>query len=443
MTEAAERSRQLRRLLKNQEALDLIEEALRSDPESAELLTEKAVILETGLKDYNAALEAYRTILDKEPLRLSALSAAGMLSYMLGDDQNTEIYLKKLTELCPDFSAPAWRILGNLSSRRKDEKLARAYYEKALSLNPALHRAVLSLAAIHTNESDFRTALHLLDTLPSQEDSWNKNPFYAEWLFVKGRTLRSAGRHSEAREFIDRYNELRKDARGLKEKAFIDADDGKTEEALLSLAEAASLLKGVTDPEMQRKTAQLLYSAGKYRESLDYWEALLSEDPANPESLMHKADILSRMKDAAAASEIYEELLRRYPDDQHILFSYAVSLDRTSQFSKSYDIYNKIVKSDPDFGGAWNNLGYACYRLQRYEEAADHYTKSIECREDFAGAWYNRACVHALSGKTEESLSDLSEAVRLRERYRTTARTDPDFDPIRSLPDFLMIVKEA
>jgi hypothetical protein len=55
---------------------------------------------------------------------------------------------------------------------------------------------------------------------------------------------------------------------------------------------------------------------------------------------------------------------------------------------------------------------------------------------------YNLACSESLSGSTADAIDHLRRAVDASEKFRVDARTDSDFDPIRSEPSFKALIGE-
>ncbi len=81
------------------------------------------------------------------------------------------------------------------------------------------------------------------------------------------------------------------------------------------------------------------------------------------------------------------------------------------------------------------------YREQRYDEAADVLREAIERYPEHAGLHYNLACFESLAGEPVESVvSHLRRAIELYPRFRESAATDDDFNPVRESPEFLSAV---
>ena len=94
---------------------------------------------------------------------------------------------------------------------------------------------------------------------------------------------------------------------------------------------------------------------------------------------------------------------------------------------------------EPDGWEIWEPVRQL-YADGRYGEAADRGRDLIEANPDYPLPLYNLACVEALSGRTADALEHLRRAIELSERYRSYAKGDSDFDPIRDEPDFKELV---
>ena len=70
--------------------------------------------------------------------------------------------------------------------------------------------------------------------------------------------------------------------------------------------------------------------------------------------------------------------------------------------------------------------------LGKHKEAILSHEKAIEIDPESANAYYNLACCYALQNNLEKSLEKLSQAINLDSQCREDAKTDTDFDQIRS-----------
>jgi tetratricopeptide (TPR) repeat protein len=80
------------------------------------------------------------------------------------------------------------------------------------------------------------------------------------------------------------------------------------------------------------------------------------------------------------------------------------------------------------------------YDSGRYGEAADRGRELIEAHPEYAGLLYNVACCESLAGRTADATEHLGQAIRLANRFRSYAKEDSDFDPIRDEPAFKELI---
>jgi hypothetical protein len=83
------------------------------------------------------------------------------------------------------------------------------------------------------------------------------------------------------------------------------------------------------------------------------------------------------------------------------------------------------------------------YEAGEYAEAADAARATVEASGRFQPL-YNLACCESLAGRTSDAIGHLRLALegteRYRERLRSLAAEDSDFDPIRNEPEFKELV---
>ncbi len=76
------------------------------------------------------------------------------------------------------------------------------------------------------------------------------------------------------------------------------------------------------------------------------------------------------------------------------------------------------------------------FRAERWEEAIELIAEGLRERPGDPALLYNLACAESRAGRPLDALTHLGEAVRKDRKYAESARTDPDFDPIRREPGF-------
>ncbi|NET57961.1 MAG: tetratricopeptide repeat protein [Symploca sp. SIO2E6] len=71
------------------------------------------------------------------------------------------------------------------------------------------------------------------------------------------------------------------------------------------------------------------------------------------------------------------------------------------------------------------------------------FDKAIEIKPDKDEAWYNKACCYGLQNNIDLAIENLQQAIQLNpDENREMAKTDSDFDNIRSEPRFQALIQE-
>jgi tetratricopeptide (TPR) repeat protein len=94
---------------------------------------------------------------------------------------------------------------------------------------------------------------------------------------------------------------------------------------------------------------------------------------------------------------------------------------------------------EPDGWEIWAPLN-PLYQAGRYAEAADLGRQLVEAHPQYAGLLYNLACCESLAGRAVDAVDHLRRAIDRSERFRSYAREDSDFDPIRDAPGFRELI---
>lgn len=98
--------------------------------------------------------------------------------------------------------------------------------------------------------------------------------------------------------------------------------------------------------------------------------------------------------------------------------------------------YTKVVEADPEDKLAWYCLGVAKHYQGKHAEARADYQRAGDLGFEPAMVAYNMACSHSVDGNAELALKYLGEALRLGFDDYAYIAEDPDFDPIREMPEF-------
>jgi hypothetical protein len=94
---------------------------------------------------------------------------------------------------------------------------------------------------------------------------------------------------------------------------------------------------------------------------------------------------------------------------------------------------------EPDGWELWTPLN-PLYEAGEYSEAADRGRELVEAHPQYAGLYYNVACCESLAGRAADAVDHLRSAIDRSERFRSYAKEDSDFDPIRDEPAFKELI---
>jgi cupin domain len=93
----------------------------------------------------------------------------------------------------------------------------------------------------------------------------------------------------------------------------------------------------------------------------------------------------------------------------------------------------------PDGWELWAPLN-PLYAAGEYAEAADRGRELVEAHPQYPGLLYNVACCESLAGRTADAIDHLASAIDRAEHFRSFAKEDSDFDPIREEPAFKELI---
>ena len=105
--------------------------------------------------------------------------------------------------------------------------------------------------------------------------------------------------------------------------------------------------------------------------------------------------------------------------------------------------YDAALAIKPDKHEALYNKGNALSALGRKEEAIACYDAALAIKPDLHEALYNKACCYALQENLTEAITWLEQAIDLSSEYAAMAKTDSDFDLIRSHPQFQALLNST
>jgi tetratricopeptide (TPR) repeat protein len=129
-------------------------------------------------------------------------------------------------------------------------------------------------------------------------------------------------------------------------------------------------------------------------------------------------------------------------EETEIAFAQGSIYRERHTYGKAVPFFCKVLESEPGHPAATIGLGWCLKRTGRLAEAIAPYVESLQSHPKMAILHYNLACYLSLLGRTAESLTALEQAFKIDEDFRKLAKTESDFDPISTLPEFQRLIRD-
>lgn len=228
----------LKSLKRFEEALAAYDRALAIEPRFAAAHHHRASVLQE-LRHHDEALTGFGRALALNPRAFEALHNRGLLLINMGHDAEAAADLKQAVALRPD-AAESWNNLGNALANLGEIEEALESYDRALALRPDFASALYNRAnLLQDRMGRFAEAVLLYDKAvalaPEFADGWNN----------RGNALRGLGRIEEGFASYERALSLRPDhPDALKGRAQLFFESGRVMEGIDAFMQAARLVHG-------------------------------------------------------------------------------------------------------------------------------------------------------------------------------------------------------
>ncbi len=118
------------------------------------------------------------------------------------------------------------------------------------------------------------------------------------------------------------------------------------------------------------------------------------------------------------------------------LYLQGEALRELQQHAEALVPLKQAAERAPEDIRIWLAIGWCQKRIGRVDLAIDALQRALAVAPGEALLHYNLACYMALLGEKTRVLDHLSQALAIDPNYRDLIDEEPDFDPIRSDPDF-------
>jgi tetratricopeptide (TPR) repeat protein len=353
---------------KNDRAMALIEELLQDTPEDTDILAMYARVMQKERK-LSQAVEAYEKVLDISPEKRNVYLILGGLYVQMDQlDRAIEVF-SQLIEKFPDSYA-GHLFLGKILLEKGEDAAAEHHLERALELESDMLEPRFELLRLYKSRAEgFR------EIVVEKGDA------------ITGISLRLYGKYNaDIEQAILKYNP------GLT--SVNDIREGQT----LRFPGIGMIGDSPDSRELRTKIIR------QYRE-------ILRERPKNIRAALELAEYYLHNGLDAEAARLLEELGRRSADEDEIVGSVAGFYLDEKNYADAAVILEGMLAGAPGSSDLHNAAGIAYYGLKENDKAISHFRQVQPDSRFYADAVIYAAFLYQESGRLDEAMQFLSEAV--------------------------------
>ena len=351
----------------NAQAVKYLDEALSFDSDNAALRLKLACAYER-LGKFDLAAEQYNLALEK-----SSNSADVLISL--------ENLWKQKIDTNPN-DAEAYANLGAVLQRKNDFAGALTMYEKAEKLNPSNVNTRLNLGTLYQAKQEYETAIAAYDTI------LDVNPNFKLAYLYKAQCYKALGNKDAALENYKLALNLDPNNFNIKNEIQSLHEENMTPEQKLDYY-CAQFQQNSQNPDIAYKYAYELHKAGKIKDSIYYYNQVITLDSKNTDAYINLAQAYKQTKEYDKAASTLDKAKILFPENKIIknqlvsleaettslLYADASNLYGEKKFLEAIEVYKKIK---PQTAESFLGIG-ACYQaMNNNVQAAEYYIKSLE-----------------------------------------------------------------
>ena len=345
---------------KYQDALNFLEDAIKSDPSYYEAYEQK-IDLSFTLRNSRSKDDLHdrmvaETIIEKQirqnPGDKSLYIKRGHLRLMNNDFEGAVEDGMHVLKLNPgDYGG--YQLLSATYEKANQPKKAIAYTRKMLKMQPDDINLNQSLAILYYKNDQPEQALDILDELII------KYPKVADFYISKANIVLASGDFPAAKTDFDRAISVEPDnyltyharSRYYSATSFPDLARNDLNQAIALLRK--EIRKNLQDAPLFLVLAEMMEQTGDLPGALNEYASYLDKWPLNVTVLENKAKIHYSMKQWQDAIDTYSTLIENFPERTKILFDRSKAYEQAGDLQKALDDLNKVLGYYP--------TEYSCY----------------------------------------------------------------------------------
>jgi len=323
----------------------------------------------------------YRTVLERDPAHLQALSQYAVLAQGSGRNDLAIRLLRQALHHHPQ-AARLYTNLGEIYRRQGRFEEALAPLQRAITLAPDRPEAHVVLGMVHQAQGDLDAAVACF------RQAIRLQPDFAVALNNLGLALQEQGRPAEAEDVLRRVLVRHPDhVNALYNLGNLLGACGRPEEAIAVYRRAVALAPDFAEAHANLGAA--LRTCGRYEEALTALRQAVALTPTLPGLYTHLGaaqQALGRIDEAVAH---YRRALERTPDDPDGLYNLGSCLKSQAHLGEAEQLLRRALALAPEHAEARLNLGNVLRAQGRVDEAIRQYRAVLRAAPDHRAAHSN------------------------------------------------------
>ncbi len=167
-------------------------------------------------------------------------------------------------------------------------------------------------------------------------------------------------------------------------------------------------------PESPVAKADSLYNEGKYKEAIEEYKKVLSQNPDMLQIYERIGIAYYKMKDLDRAIETFKKLLEEKPDSKNAIFNLSaiyIEKNNLEEALKYFKIIEENSISDPDI---FYNFGLLSFKNNQIDEAIEFFNKCIIRDEKYYEAFYQLGLAYANKGDIEKAKLNFGKVIEIK-----------------------------
>ena len=414
---------------KYEEAVRLLDEALKHNPQHVDALYNKSLAL-YALKRYEESVEGNDKVVSIDPEYTNAWYNKGLALYYLKRYDEAMAANRKVLSLDPN-RVSAWQNQGLCHSSLGRYTEAIACFDKVLTLDPnhANAKTNRQLAVLEQKKGLPQEKREQVSQFYQQGYDHYKNAQYENAIAAYKRALALDPKHINAR-----YNcalalySLKRYEESIKENDKVLEFDPQYADAAYNKALALQFLKRDQDaitwynkaikiapnrPNYHYNKGLVYYGQENYEAAISAFTAAVEIEPKKTNALYNRGLCYSKLGKYRDAVDSYDKALQVDPSYVSVLINKGMALNSLTDYAGALVCYDKVINElEPNSPLAYFNKGFTLYSMKKYEEAIHCYDQALKIRSNYPMCHYNKGLAYYLLGKYEAAIGSYDSAIR-------------------------------